>query len=87
MVARVRGSLALSSSVVGVWVGRWEVRACEVRASFGAVRLVGLCLVGGRVGQVVRGVLGGHTPLQVPLAGTFDPRHAVGRQPAATNYS
>jgi len=29
-------------------------------------------------------VLGGQTPLQVPLAGTFDRRHAVGRKHAAT---
>jgi len=56
------GGLALSSSVVGVRVGQWwralGGRSCEVRVSCRKARLVGSCLVGGRVRQVVRAGVG-----------------------------
>lgn len=59
VVARVRGGRSGPVLVGRGSSGRaeWQAlggRSCEVPASFGEVRLVGSCLVGGRVRQVVR---------------------------------
>jgi len=84
------GGLALSSSVVGVRVGqcggRWEGGRVRSGCRAGRPASSGRDLSEVGFGRSRARVLGGHTPLQVPLTGTFDPRHAVGRQHAATNY-
>ena len=73
LVGRAGGSEVRLRSVVRDRVrecgGRSDVRSWEVRASFGAVRLVGSCRVGGRVRGSCARALGGHTPLQVSLNG------------------
>lgn len=70
--ASVKAVSVAARDIVGCTLGagaRSSGRLCAVRASLVAGRPVGSCGAGGRFSMSCAGLVGGHTPLQVPLPG------------------